>query len=70
MESDAVEIEEGEEPEYEIEAILSHRIRRGVVHYLVTWTGYDSSHNQYLPEEAFENAQRLLRSYKRQNNLQ
>ena len=54
MEPDAVELEDGEEPEYEIEAILSHQLRRGVVHYLVKWTGYDSSHNQYLPEEAFE----------------
>ena len=69
MESDAIEIEDGEEPEYEIEDIISHEVRRCVMHYLVTWAGYDSSHNQYLPEEAFENAQRLLRSYKRQNSL-
>ena len=69
MESDAVEIEEGGEPEYEIEAILSHTERRGVIHFLVKWAGYDNSHNQYLPEEAFEHAQRLLRAYKRQNNL-
>ncbi len=55
-EPDAVEIED--EKEYEIDQIVGHALRQGQMHYLVTWVGYDQSHNQYLPESALGNAQR------------
>ena len=43
MEPDAVEIEE--EKEFEIEKIIGHIVRHGQLYYLVTWVGYDASHN-------------------------
>ena len=39
---------DGEE-EYEVEDIWGHRSGRGY-QYLVSWTGYDASENQGLPE--------------------
>ena len=64
-EPDAIEVDDDQE--YEIDRIVSHTVKHGRVYYLVTWVGYDDSHNQYLPETAFKNAQRLLCSYKRQH---
>ena len=41
---------DGEE-EYEVEDILDHRISGRGYQYLVSWTGYDASKNQWLPEQ-------------------
>ena len=40
---------DGEE-EYEVEKILNHRRSGRGYQYLVSWTGYDASKNQWLPE--------------------
>ena len=40
---------DGEE-EYEVEDILDHRRSGRGYQYLVSWTGYDASENQRLPE--------------------
>ena len=42
-ETDAVEI--GEEEEFEVDQIIGHTVRQGQLYYLVTWVGYDASHN-------------------------
>ncbi|KAI9139736.1 chromo domain-like protein, partial [Paraphysoderma sedebokerense] len=38
---------------FEIENILRHRKRGGVIEYRVKWAGYDSSYNQWVPEKDF-----------------
>ena len=40
---------DGEE-EYEVEDILDHRRSGRGYQYLVSWTGYDASENQWLPK--------------------
>ena len=40
---------DGEE-EYEVEDILDHRRSGRGYQYLVSWTGYDASENQWLPD--------------------
>ena len=66
-ESDGLELDD--DKEYEVDRILSHATRHGQLYYLVKWVGYDSSHNQYLPESALANSSRILRSYKRANSI-
>ena len=44
----AIEVD-GQE-EYEVEAIIGHRRAGRGYQYLVSWTGYDASENQWLPE--------------------
>ena len=66
-EPDGVEVED--DKEYEVESIVSHVFRRGHLYYLVKWVGYDDSHNQYVPESSLANCQRILRAYKRANNV-
>ncbi len=67
MEADAVEVDE--EQEFEIDSIVGHAAKRGRMHFLVKWVGYDHSHNQYLPEEELINAPKILRNYKRRHKL-
>ena len=63
---DSVKIEDQDEKEYEVEDIIGHRVRQGGhTEYLVSWIGYDASHNQYLAEDALVNAKPLLRGYQR-----
>ena len=52
--------------EYEIAEILAHRRagRRKKFEYLVSFLGYDSSHNEWLPETNLLNAPKLLAEYK------
>ena len=53
------------EPQYEVEAILSHR-RRGKGHqYLIKWKGYSSADNSWEPENNLKNAPEILASYKK-----
>lgn len=59
-----------DEPEYEIEAILRHRIgSRNKLEFLVRWKGYDASEDMWLPEPELGGAQRLLVAYKRKSGL-
>ena len=46
--------------EYEVDAILTHRVRRGKVIYLVKWKGYDDTENTWEPVESLANANELL----------
>jgi hypothetical protein len=51
--------------EYEIEAILTHKGNiKGKCHFLVSWKGYPSSDNSWIPEKEMNNAQEILKTYK------
>ena len=50
--------------EYEVEAILAERIRRGVTEYLVKWKGYTTENNTWEPEDNITNAKDELRKFK------
>ena len=52
------------EPEYEVEAILSHHRRGRGSWYLVEWKGYSTAEKTWEPEQKLSNAQQLLFSYK------
>lgn len=62
------DIVEGEE-EYEVENILSHRIRRGKQEYLVSWKGYSASENEWLTETNLQHAKDTLRTYKKRHKI-
>ena len=53
-------------PEYEVAKIMRH-CKRGRHHkqleYLVSFVGYDSLHNEWLPAANLANAPRLLQAY-------
>ncbi|KAI5115205.1 hypothetical protein M0805_004493 [Coniferiporia weirii] len=55
--------------EFEIEAIISHKGNGNRRHFLVKWTGYPSSENQWLPETALSHAKTALKKYKTHKNL-
>lgn len=48
-------------PEYEVEALLRHRLVRGHLQLLVLWKGYPLSEATWEPFRNLTNAQRLLR---------
>lgn len=51
--------------EYEVEAILGHRLgRRNKLELLVHWKGYDVSEDTWEPEANLANAGRILKAYK------
>ena len=53
--------------EYEVEAIVGHKISKSVIKYKIKWTGYDST--TWEPEENLTNCLELLNSYKSRNSL-
>ncbi|KAI5117427.1 hypothetical protein M0805_007778 [Coniferiporia weirii] len=55
--------------EFEIEAIVSHKGNGNRRHFLVKWTRYPSSKNQWLPKTALSHATDTLRTYKITKNL-
>jgi Chromo (CHRromatin Organisation MOdifier) domain len=56
-------------PEYEIEAILSHRrIGRGY-QYLIKWKGYSTAENSWEPEKNLEHSKQTLNTYKTRHRL-
>jgi hypothetical protein len=60
---------EGQE-EYEIEAIISHRLHKNrETTYLIKWKGYNSSENSWIPESELTNAEEELNAYKERSNL-
>jgi hypothetical protein len=62
------------EPEYEVERILAHRLRRRGVHrtleFLVRWKGYDPSEDSWVSESALEHAPLPLRAYLRDSGAE
>ena len=53
------------EPEYEVEAILSHRRRGKGYWYLIKWKGYSTGNNTWEPEQHLKpHAAALLKQYK------
>uniref|UniRef100_A0A0W0GDJ2 Chromo domain-containing protein n=1 Tax=Moniliophthora roreri TaxID=221103 RepID=A0A0W0GDJ2_MONRR len=65
------DIVEGQE-EYEVEAIIGHRPKRKnqpPKEYLVSWKGYDSSHNQWLKPAGLKHSMELYLEYKTKYNL-
>jgi hypothetical protein len=61
---------EGQE-EYEIEAIISHRLYKNrETTYLIKWKGYNSSENSWISESELTNAEEELNAYKECSNLQ
>ncbi|KAI5120859.1 hypothetical protein M0805_008232 [Coniferiporia weirii] len=55
--------------EFEIEAIVSHKGNGTRHRFLVKWTSYPSSENQWLPETALSHVTTTLKMYKRTKNL-
>ncbi|KAI5116065.1 hypothetical protein M0805_001230 [Coniferiporia weirii] len=55
--------------EFEIEAIVSHKGNGNRRRFLVKWTGYPSSENQWLPETELSHAAKTLKTYKKLKNL-
>ncbi|ESK85726.1 hypothetical protein Moror_2487 [Moniliophthora roreri MCA 2997] len=65
------DIVEGQE-EYEVEAIIGHQPKRKnqrPKEYLVSWKGYDSSHNQWLKLAGLKHSMELYLEYKIAHNL-
>ncbi|GBE77221.1 Transposon Tf2-6 polyprotein [Sparassis crispa] len=58
------------EEEYEVEAILNHKMYRGHLRYLVKWKGYSSAENSWEPTHNLQNAKRILDAYKRTRGIQ
>ena len=57
----AVMIEE--EEEWEVAGIRQKRTRNGIVEYLVTFTGYDTHEDVWLPEEDLPHCQDLIQEF-------
>jgi len=52
--------------EYEIKAVLAHKGNvKGKRRFLVLWKGYSSSDNSWIPEKEMNNAQEILKTYKK-----
>ena len=65
------DIIEGEE-EYEVEAILNHRIRgqrNKRYEYFLAWKGQDATENSWEPESNLKHAPDLLNAYKKRHRL-
>ncbi|ESK81846.1 hypothetical protein Moror_9630 [Moniliophthora roreri MCA 2997] len=56
------DIIEGHE-EFEIEAIIGHKPWKDPKKFLVTWKGYDSSHNEWKEKAELENAMETYLEY-------
>ena len=50
--------------EYEVEAILNTRRRRGTTEYLIKWTGYPDWEISWELEKNLQNAKKLLEEFK------
>jgi hypothetical protein len=58
-----------EEEEYKVKAILAHKGMGKRRHYLISWVGYSSAINEWIPEENLGNASEITKAYKRKNKL-
>ena len=67
---DPIELETG--PEFEVEAILHHwqvGYHRSKLEFLISFLGYDSSHNEWLPASLLANAPHISTAYKALHGL-
>ena len=67
---DPIELDTG--PEFEVEAILHHRwvgCHQSKLEFLVSFLGYDSSHNEWLPASHLANAPQILTAHKASHGL-
>ena len=67
---DPIELDTG--PEFEVEAILCHwqvGHHQSKLEFLVSFLGYDSSHNEWLPALHLANAPHILTAYKALHEL-
>uniref|UniRef100_A0A0W0FSP0 Reverse transcriptase-rnase h-integrase n=1 Tax=Moniliophthora roreri TaxID=221103 RepID=A0A0W0FSP0_MONRR len=55
--------------EYKVEAIVGHRPKKRPREFLVSYTGYDSSHNRWIRMEGMENCLDLLKDYIKKHRL-
>ncbi|ESK83585.1 hypothetical protein Moror_12075 [Moniliophthora roreri MCA 2997] len=55
--------------EYEVEAVVGHRPKKRPREFLVSYTGYDSSHNQWIRMEGMVNCLDLLKEYIRKHRV-
>lgn len=63
-----IKLSDGTE-EYEVEAIVNHRRRRGKQEFLVKWLGYPDHESTWLRKSELANCEDLLSQYKRSHNL-
>ena len=63
-----VEVEGGNELEYEVAAILDDKVMRGRQHFLVAWKGYDASSNTWEPAANLSYAKDLVTQYIEKKN--
>ncbi len=60
----------GDDEEFEIQKIISHRSSRRGHQYLILWKGYPAHESTWEPEQNLEHAQELLASYKSKHGLE
>ena len=61
------DLEDPDKAEYDVEAILEAKVKRGKLHYLVKWLGYSDEHNSWEPGGELLNAAPQLREFYRKN---
>jgi hypothetical protein len=57
------------EEEWEVEAIINHRIRRGKTEFLVHWKGYPDSERTWQKNTDLGNSKQLIAEYKKRHKL-
>jgi hypothetical protein len=60
---DNSQLDRDELSEYEVEAIVKHRVQDGVTHYLVKWVGFPSEENTWEPAENLAGSSDLVQIY-------
>ena len=58
-----IELEDEDEPEYEVDKILDSQIRWRRLEYKVRWKGYDQSHDSWQPVGNLKNAKRSINAF-------
>ncbi|CAI7857328.1 unnamed protein product [Closterium sp. NIES-54] len=59
-----------DEPEYEVECVLTHRRRGGkTLEFLLRWKGYDPTEDSWVVEADMGNARRALKDYLKRSSL-